>query len=47
MILNAEYNFDDVRYLISSKVAERMRLRHSDGKTPFRETPPGHTAHRL
>jgi len=40
MILNAEYNCDDVRYLISSKVAERMRPRHSDGKRPSANLPP-------
>lgn len=40
MILNAEYNFDDVRYLISSKAAERMRPRHCDGKRPSEKLPP-------
>jgi hypothetical protein len=40
MILNAEYNCDDVRYLIGSKVAERMRPRHSDGKRPSAKLPP-------
>ena len=34
MVLNEEYSFGDVRYLISSKVGERMPARNADGNKP-------------
>ncbi|MGP8248094.1 MAG: hypothetical protein ACLQVN_26720 [Bryobacteraceae bacterium] len=40
MILNEEYSFSDVRYLISSKVGERMRPRDASGKEPAAGLPP-------
>src|SRR5690242_19626470 len=40
MILNEAYSFSDVRYLISSKVGERMRPRDADGKKPPANLPP-------
>jgi hypothetical protein len=35
MILNEEYSFAEIRYLISSKVAERMPARGADGERPI------------
>jgi hypothetical protein len=40
MILNETYSFSDVRYLISSKVGERMRPRNADGNRPPANLPP-------
>jgi hypothetical protein len=40
MILNEAYSFSDVRYLISSKVCERMRPRDANGKRPSGDLPP-------
>jgi hypothetical protein len=34
MILNEQYSFGDVRYLISSKVGERMPVRDPEGNRP-------------
>ena len=40
MILNEAYSFGDVRYLISSRVGERMRARDADGNKPPANLPP-------
>jgi hypothetical protein len=40
MILNEAYSFSDVRYLISSKVAERMKPRDANGNKPAASLPP-------
>ncbi len=39
MILNEAYSFSEVRYLISSKVGERMPDRDDDGKGPVLDKP--------
>src|ERR1039457_1123672 len=40
MILNEAYSFSDVRYLISSKVGDRMRPLDADGNKPPDNLPP-------
>jgi hypothetical protein len=40
MILNEAYSFSDVRYLITSKVGERMPARGPDGQMPAIKTSP-------
>ncbi len=40
MTLNEDFSFSDVRYLVSSKVGERMRPRDADGNKPPANLPP-------
>jgi hypothetical protein len=40
MILNEEYSFSDVRYLISSRLGERMPPRDAEGNRPATSLPP-------